>query len=77
MARPLRLELPGALYHVTARGDRREPIYFDDDDRQHWLGLLGTVCGNWGQVLHYDSVGAVRVVAYDGPSDPSCSAADV
>ncbi|MFQ5676620.1 MAG: addiction module toxin RelE, partial [bacterium] len=29
MARPLRLEYPGALYHVTARGDRREDIYLD------------------------------------------------
>ncbi len=27
MARPLRLEFAGALYHVTARGDRREDIY--------------------------------------------------
>jgi len=32
MARPLRLEFPGALYHVTARGNRRESIYQDDDD---------------------------------------------
>ena len=31
MARPLRLEYAGALYHVTFRGDRREDIYFYDD----------------------------------------------
>ncbi|MDY6992820.1 MAG: addiction module toxin RelE, partial [Pseudomonadota bacterium] len=37
MARPLRLEFSGALYHVTARGDRREPIYTDDLDRQEWI----------------------------------------
>ena len=37
MARPLRIEFPGAVYHVTARGDRREPIFVDDDDRH---GLL-------------------------------------
>ena len=49
MARPLRLELPGALYHVTSRGDRREDIYLNDADRQHWLDLLGEVCvrHNW------------------------------
>ena len=29
MSRPLRIEFPGALYHVTSRGDRREPIYRD------------------------------------------------
>ena len=33
MARPLRLEYAGALYHVTARGDRREDIFFGDEDR--------------------------------------------
>jgi putative transposase len=34
MARPLRLEFAGALYHVTSRGDRREAIYECDGDRQ-------------------------------------------
>ena len=33
MSRPLRLEYAGALYHVTSRGDRREDIYLDDEDR--------------------------------------------
>ncbi len=49
MARPLRIELPGGVYHVTARGDRREPIYLDDGDRVAWLKLLGEVCErhNW------------------------------
>lgn len=41
MARPLRIEFPGAVYHVTARGDRREPIYMDDEDRSLHLGLIG------------------------------------
>jgi len=44
MARPLRLEFAGALYHVTSRGDRREDIYVDDDDRQEWLTVLAEVC---------------------------------
>jgi len=49
MARPLRIEYAGALYHVTARGDRREDIYLDDDDRLIWLQLLSQVCSrfNW------------------------------
>ena len=40
MTRPLRLEFEGALYHVTSRGDRREPIFDDDDDRREWLVVL-------------------------------------
>ncbi len=36
MARPLRLEFSGALYHVTSRGDRREDIFLDDDDRMSY-----------------------------------------
>lgn len=40
MSRPLRLEFPGALYHVTARGDRREPIFEDDDDRAQLLQIV-------------------------------------
>lgn len=40
MTRPLRLEFPGALYHLTARGDRREDIFLDDTDRQIFLELL-------------------------------------
>ena len=44
MARPLRLEIPGGLYHVTSRCDRRENILLSDTDRQRWLDLLGEVC---------------------------------
>jgi putative transposase len=39
-SRPLRLEFEGALYHVTSRGDRREPIFEDDADRQALLDVL-------------------------------------
>ena len=41
MARPLRLEFSGAVYHVTARGDRRGDIFRDDHDRTRFLALLG------------------------------------
>ena len=49
MSRPLRIELAGGLYHVTSRGDRREPIYRDDQDRVNWLTAFGEVCArfNW------------------------------
>ena len=40
MARPLRIEYPGGVFHVTARGDRREPIFLDDDDRVCLLGVV-------------------------------------
>ncbi len=41
MARPLRIEFPGAVYHVTSRGDRREPIFVDDGDRNALLEVVG------------------------------------
>jgi putative transposase len=50
MARPLRLEWAGALYHVTSRGDRREPIVEDDEDRAAWVAVLGEVCERLGGV---------------------------
>ncbi len=52
MARPLRIELSGGLYHVTSRGDRREVIYLDDSDRVYWLALLGHVCRRFNWVCH-------------------------
>jgi hypothetical protein len=52
MARPLRLEYAGALYHVTSRGDRREDIYIDDDDRTAWLEGLGNICARFNWVVH-------------------------
>ncbi len=52
MARPLRVEWPGALYHVTSRGDRREPIVEDDVDRQTWVAVLGEACERFGWRVH-------------------------
>jgi len=52
MARPLRIELAGGLYHVTSRGDRREDIYLDDADRMAWLELFGQVCRRFNWVCH-------------------------
>ena len=44
MARKLRVQYPGAVYHVMNRGDRREPIYADDQDR---LLFLDTMTLEW------------------------------
>jgi len=52
MSRPLRLELAGGLYHVTSRGDRRETIYRDDQDRTDWLAVLGSVCARFHWRCH-------------------------
>lgn len=52
MTRPLRLEFPGALYHVTSRGNRRNPIYRDDGDRRAWLNVLERVCERHHFVIH-------------------------
>jgi putative transposase len=40
MARPLRIEFPGAVYHVTSRGNAREAIYFTKNDRKLFLKNL-------------------------------------
>lgn len=49
MSRPLRIEYSDALYHVTARGDRREDIFEDEQDRRIFLSLLEQVVSqfNW------------------------------
>lgn len=52
MARPLRLELAGALYHVTSRGDGREDIYLSDEVRLAWLETLAQVCERFNWVCH-------------------------
>lgn len=52
MARPLRLEFSGALYHVTSRGDRREDIFEDDQDREVFLTILGDICRDHNWIVH-------------------------
>ena len=44
MARKLRLEYEGAIYHLMSRGDRREDIFLDDNDRIRFCDTLGEVC---------------------------------
>lgn len=52
MARKLRVQYAGALYHVMNRGDRREPIFKDDIDRKLFLETLGEACGKSGWEIH-------------------------
>ena len=44
MARSLRIEFPGALYHITSRGDGQERIYTSEEDRYLFLNTLSEVC---------------------------------
>lgn len=52
MARPLRIEFAGALYHVTSRGDGQDDIYLEDADRELWLDVLDQVCERFNWVIH-------------------------
>ena len=52
MARSIRIEYPGAFYHVMARGNRREAIFFDDDDRRFFLKAMGEACAMTGWRVH-------------------------
>jgi putative transposase len=52
MARPLRIEYPGAVYHVLSRGDRREAIFRTDADRKLFLDLLAQTCRRAGWQIH-------------------------
>jgi putative transposase len=52
MARQLRIEYPGAIYHVLNRGDRREPIFLDDADRRRFLETLGEACAKTAWQVH-------------------------
>lgn len=52
MSRPLRLEYENALYHVTSRGDRRENIYDDDEDRIKFLSIFESVIKRFNWICH-------------------------
>jgi REP element-mobilizing transposase RayT len=52
MARKLRLEYEGAIYHVMNRGDRREPIFHDDKDREMFVETLGQAAQKTGWQIH-------------------------
>ncbi|MBB5204718.1 REP element-mobilizing transposase RayT [Inhella inkyongensis] len=58
MSRPLRIEFPGAIYHLTSRGDRREPIFEDDGDRELLLDIVAQTLERFdAQMLAYCLMG--------------------
>jgi REP element-mobilizing transposase RayT len=52
MARPLRIEFPGAVYHVTSRGNERGEVFRGDGDRELFLATLGRTVIRWRWVAH-------------------------
>ncbi|MFO7535070.1 MAG: transposase [Kiritimatiellia bacterium] len=52
MARPLRVQHPGGWTHAMSRGINKQPIFFNDRDRNHFLGLLGAAVERFRIRLH-------------------------
>ena len=52
MARPLRIEYSGALYHVTSRGNERKDIFTSQRDREKFLSYLDSAVVRYGAVVH-------------------------
>ncbi len=44
--------MAGGVFHITSRGDRKEDIYVDNDDRRLWLSILSKVCCRKGWICH-------------------------
>ncbi|MEJ2642295.1 MAG: transposase [Desulfosarcinaceae bacterium] len=52
MVRPLRIEYPGAFYHVTSRGNERKAIFRSRGDREQFLGYLESTTDRYGALIH-------------------------
>ena len=52
MARPLRITYPGALYHVTTRGNERRPIFRDAQDRERFCERVAAAASRYRVVVH-------------------------
>ena len=52
MARPLRLEFPGAIYHLTSRGNARQKVFFTAGDRESFLNTLAGVVSRYHWICH-------------------------
>jgi REP element-mobilizing transposase RayT len=52
MARPLRIEYPGAFYHVTSRGNEQKDVFKSQKDREKFLDYLASATERYGAVLH-------------------------
>jgi len=78
MARPLRIEYPGAFYHVMNRGQFRRNIFMEDKGRQSFLDLLADIAWLWKVKVyayclmdnHYHLLVSTPTGAYSGPNRP-------
>jgi len=52
MARPLRIEFPGAVYHITSRGNAKQVIFLDNQDRDIFIEILSTVVERFHWFCH-------------------------
>jgi REP element-mobilizing transposase RayT len=52
MARPLRIEYPGAVYHITSRGNDKKAVFKDDQDRETFLKILAFVNKRYHWICH-------------------------
>jgi len=52
MARQLRIEYPGAFYHVTSRGNQKQPTFLSDEDRHYFLKCLGDAYDKFASFIH-------------------------
>src|SRR6266436_5981780 len=52
MARPLRIECPGAFYHVTSRGNEQKDVFKSQKDREKFLSYVESAVVRYGAVVH-------------------------
>ena len=52
MGRPLRIEYPGAFYHVTSRGNEQKDIFKSDKDREQFISYLESAGARYEAVIH-------------------------
>ena len=52
MARPLRIEYPGAFYHITSRGNERKAVFKSARDREKFLSYLGSATERYAAIVH-------------------------
>jgi REP element-mobilizing transposase RayT len=70
MARPLRLEFAGAVYHLTSRGNARQKIFFNDTDRELFLQTLAQVVSRYNWICHAYCLMAIIITCWLRPQRP-------
>jgi putative transposase len=60
MARPLRVEREGAVYHILSRGDKAEHIFKEIEDKEYFLGVLRKAEARFGMEIYVKSQQAVE-----------------